>query len=231
MIDAGLNLTYTLSDRIDIQTGFSLTHFSNGGIKKPNFGINTIAPKISLKYNFDDRSEFLKREIPEFESRNEWLISAFAGVKNVVYDTVSIEIMEKYEGVFYAVYGISSTFNRQISYKSKIGVGMTLSYDGSVNAQLAIDNNEIEVVDGPLSDKLQLSIYPSYELVLNKVSLILQPAFYLYRKKLAIQSPVFHQRIGLKYHISDKVFFGITLRDYAFHVSDYIEWTVGYRIF
>ena len=138
--------------------------------------------------------------------------------------------MEKYEGLYFPVFGISTVYNRQISYMSKIGFGMTVSYNGSVNAQVAIEENELDPVDGPLGDKIQLSIYPSYELVVNKVSIILQPAFYLYRKKFTDQTPVFHQRIGIKYHVSDNIFAGITLRDYSFHVSDFIEWTIGFRI-
>jgi hypothetical protein len=148
----------------------------------------------------------------------------------VIFDSVNIDIIEKYEGILFPVFGISTAYNRQISYTSKIGFGMTFSYDGSVNTQIAIEENELDPVDGPLTDKLQLSIYPSYELVVNKVSLVIQPAVYLYRKRIKNQSPAFHQRIGLKYHITDKVFVGITLRDYAFHVSDFIEWTIGYRI-
>jgi hypothetical protein len=230
LIEAGLNLVYQLSKKIDLSGGFSLTHFSNGALKKPNFGINTIAPKIALNYHFNDRPPFEKREIPKYTKQNEWLFSFFAGEKNVIFDSVNIDIMEKYEGVFFPVFGVSTTFNRQLSYKSKIGIGMTASYDGSVNAQIAVDNNELDVEGENFKDKLQLSIYPSYELVVNKMSLILQPAFYLYRKSTKNASPLFHQRIGLKYQFTDHFFAGITLRDYAFHVSDFIEWTVGYRI-
>lgn len=230
LIDAGVDLSYALNKHIDLSLGVSLTHFSNGAIKKPNFGINTIGSKLNVKYNFDAHQDFQTRDIAPYKKENEWLISAFGGVKNVVYDSVDIDIVEKYEGVFYAVYGISTTYNWQISYKSKIGIGMTASYDGSVNAQVAADNNELEAIDGPFRDKFQWSIYPSYELVVNRFSLLLQPAFYLYHKKTKNGSPTFHQRIGLKYHISDNLFVGITLRDYAFHVSDYIEWNMGYRI-
>ncbi len=230
LIDAGLNYEYLLSKRIAIVAGFSLTHFSNGALKKPNFGINIIAPKISIRYNFYNPPDFQKQEVPKYIKENEWLISAFGGAKNVIYDSVSVNIKEKYEGVFFPVFGLSTAYNRQISYKSKIGFGMTFSYDGSVNAQVAVDNNELVEVKVPFGDKLQVSIYPSFELVVNKLSLILQPAFYIYRKDLKNQSPVFHQRIGLKYHFSDYFFAGITLRDYAFHVSDFIEWNVGYRI-
>jgi hypothetical protein len=230
IIDAGLNLSKTISDRVELAFGFNLTHFSNGALKKPNFGINTIAPKIGLKYNFYSLPDFHKQDVPIFSRKNEWLFSAFGGAKNVIFDSVNIEIMEKYEGISFPVFGISSAYNRQISYMSKIGFGMTFSYDGSVNAQVEIENNELDPVDGPLKDRIQLSVYPSYELVINKLSLIMQPAFYLYRKKLKNQSPGFHQRIGIKYHITDNMFVGITLRDYAFHVSDFIEWNLGYRI-
>jgi hypothetical protein len=229
-IDAGLNLQYSLAAKLDLIAGFSLTHFSNGALKKPNFGINTIAPKIGLQYNFHEPVLFRKREVPEFIPRNEWLLSAFSGVKNVIFDSVSIDILEKYEGAFFPVFGISAGYNRQVSYKSKIGVGMTFSYDGSVNAQVAVENNELDPVDTPFSDKLQVSIYPSYELTANRLSLVLQPSFYLYRKELRNQTPVFHQRIGLKYQVTDNIFVAIILRDYAFHVSDHIEWTLGYRI-
>jgi hypothetical protein len=230
LIDAGLNLEYLLTNRIELAAGFSLTHFSNGALRKPNFGINTFGPKVSLKYNFFDKPVFVRQPIQKYLPENEWLISVYGGIKNVIFDSVSLPVLEKYEGLYFPVFGISGTLNRQVSHKAKIGFGATLSYNGAVNAQAAVENNELEAVDGKFSDKILLSIYPSYELVINKVSLILQPAFYIYRKKLINQSPVFHQRIGLKYHITDHIFIGITLVDYQFHVSDFIEWNVGYRI-
>ncbi len=230
LIDAGLNLSYPIFKHFDLIAGFSFTHFSNGAIKKPNYGINTLAPKLSLKYNIDQNISFEHHSFPKYKPENEFLVSVFGGIKNVVYDSLNIDLAEKYEGIFFGVFGISAVYNRQISFKSKIGLGMTFSYDGSIDAQLAIEDGDLEQIDGPIGNKLQVSIYPSYEFVVNKLSLILQPAFYLYRKKLKNQSPTFHQRIGLKYHFTKNLFIGITLRDYAFHVSDYIEWNIGYRI-
>jgi len=229
-IDAGLNYRYELAKNIDLAAGFSCTHFSNGALKQPNYGINTIAPKISIKYNFFDRPVFKKQEVPRFSKKNEWLIGVFGGLKNVIYDSVNTDIKEKYEGVFFPVFGVSTVFNRLVSYKSKIGIGLTATYNSSINAQVAVDKNELDIEKSPMRDKFQLCIYPSYELVVHKVSLIIQPAFYIYRKRTKIQTPDFHQRIGLKYYFTDRFFAGITLRDYAFHVSDVIEWNVGYRI-
>ena len=229
-IDAGLNLVFELDNHLDLITGFSLTHFSNGALKIPNSGINTIAPKIGLKYNLNNRPKLKKQVVPKFNKKNELLITTFIGAKNIVFtDSVSKDILEQYEGVLYPIFGISATFNRQISYKSKIGFGVNLVYNSSANVKPTIDENS-KPFDGRIADKLQISVYPSYELTVHKISLILQPAFYIYRKKGNYLSPVFHQRIGLKYYLSKDIFMGITLRDYSFHVSDFIEWNIGYKI-
>ncbi|HHH53118.1 MAG TPA: hypothetical protein ENK91_05630 [Bacteroidetes bacterium] len=230
LIDLGINFQYNLTNKIDLITGISLTHFSNGALKKPNYGLNTIAPKISLKYKFYNQIDFNKQEIEKYFPQNEWLITIFGGVKNVIFDSVNIDIIDKYQGVYFPVMGITTAINRQITYKSKIGLGMSLSYNGVINAQVAVDKNELEVIDQPFIDKIQISIFPSYELVINKISLIIQPAFYIYRKKLKHQTPIFYQRAGLKYHISKNFFSGLTVRIYSFEFSDFIEWNVGYKI-
>jgi hypothetical protein len=229
MSDAGMNVSYELTDHIDLVGGASFSHFSNGAIKLPNFGINAIAPKISLKYNFYERPKFIKREVPKFTPHNEWVFSTFAGMKNIIYDSMNVSLSEKYKGMFFPIYGISALFNRQISYSSKIGIGMTVNYNESINAQVAVDNNKLVDVDGKLLDGFQVSIYPSYEICADKISVVLQPAFYIIRKASKNQSPVFHQRIMIKYHITDQIFAGITLRDYSMH-ADFVEWTLGYRI-
>ena len=229
MSDAGLNVSYELTDHLDLIGGASFTHFSNGAIKLPNFGINALAPKVSLKYNFYERPKYIKHKIPTFDTHNEWIISTFAGMKNVIYDSLDVNVTERYKGVFFPVYGISAIFNRQIDYFTKIGLGMTLNYNESINAQVAVDNGQIVDIDGPFINGFQVSIYPSVEFCADKISVVLQPAFYILRKKTRNQSPVFHQRIMIKYHISDNVFAGITLRDYNMH-ADFVEWTLGYRI-
>ncbi len=65
-VDAGLLLNYRFNKHLDMETGFSLTHFSNGALKKPNKGLNTIAPKISIKYSIDEFTTFSKKEIKPF---------------------------------------------------------------------------------------------------------------------------------------------------------------------
>jgi len=96
--------------------------------------------------------------------------------------------------------------------------------------KLAVENGELDEVDLLFGDHITLSIYPSYELVIDRLSIILQPGFYLYRKKTADLSPAFYQRIGVKYHFWKDYFAGVSLRAYQYHVSDFIEWNIGRRI-
>lgn len=230
LIDAGTDVSWLLSPNLELNAGFSLTHFSNGALKKPNYGINTIAPKASLIYCIYPVKQFRHPRTAAFSGQNEVTLSIFGGMKNVIFDTLNLSAIEQYEGVYYTIAGISPAYFRQLSYKSKIGIGATFTYNSAANAQIAIENGEPEAEAGRVGDKILISVYPVYELAIHKASFFLAPAFYLYRKKGANSSPVFYQRIGLKYFFAPSFYAGITLVDYRFHVSDFIEWTIGYRI-
>lgn len=230
-IGLGTALTYQLSPRLTSVLGLELNHFSNGALKKPNYGINTVAPQVRLRYRLQEAPlVFQRHSIDPFTPQFEWNFFVFGGAKNVIFNDLNVDILEKYEGVQFPVFGISSSINRQISHKSKFGLGLTLDYDSSHNAQVAIDEGDVEVSPSPFVDKLQLSLSPAYELVIDRFSVVLQPSFYLYRKKILDLSPNFYQRIGLKYHFNDRYFVGVNLRAFNFRFSDFIEWHIGHRL-
>lgn len=230
-ISLGAEWAYQLSPRLSTVLGFNLTHFSNGALKKPNYGINTIAPHLRLRYHLRrEEIRFQHHNLTAMEPQFEWNLFLFGGAKNVVFNDLNVDIIEKYEGVQFPVLGLSTSLNRQISYKSKLGVGLTLDYDSSHNAQVAIDEGDLETTPSPFVDKIQLSVSPIYELVIDRFSIVLQPSFYLYRKKINDLTPNFYQRFGLKYHLGKRYFVGINLRAFNFRVSDFIEWHMGYRL-
>lgn len=132
--------------------------------------------------------------------------------------------------MFFPVCGIHNTFSRSLDYKSKIGAGFSIGYNGALNAQIAVENGDLDEVDLPFGNHIAISVYPSYELVVDRLSFIVQPGFYVYRKKTEELSPVFYQRIGVKYHFLKNYYLGINLRAFHFHVSNFIEWNIGHRI-
>ena len=125
---------------------------------------------------------------------------------------------------------MNTTLNRQLTRKSKIGIGCSISYDGSYNSTAYIDHGELEPVEGFHKDKFSLSIYPSYELVIYRLSVVVQPGFYLFRQQSVDKKPVPYQRLGLHYQLGSNLFTGVCLRAYDYHVSDFIEWTLGYHL-
>lgn len=230
-IQAGLSLQYQLFKRFSVGAGYSLYHFSNGHLKAPNQGLNMQALEFNMRYQVNKVSySFIKNPVPEYEKHYEWDISLFGGAQNVIYTGNDVDIITKYEGLNFPVFGMNNTISRAVSYKSKIGLGFSVGYNGALNAQFAVDNGELDEVDLPFGDHFTLSVYPSYELMIDRLSVIVQPGFYLYRKKTADLTPVFYQRIGMKYYFWKDYFAGISLRAYQFHVSDFIEWHVGRRI-
>jgi len=229
-IDLGANLNYELSPHFDLGFGYSFTHFSNGALKSPNQGLNTFSPKITLEYHLNKfRPPSSNQSLPIFSKNTSIDFSIFGGVKNVIYKGNDVDTITKYKGVYYPVYGFTTVVNRQVNYKSKLGFGMSLSYDGSYNSTVFVDKGELEPTEGFHGNKLSISIFPSYELLINKFSVIIQPGFYVLRNQSVNKKPVSYQRIGLQYQIDSNFFAGINLRAYNYHVSDFIEWTIGYH--
>jgi len=230
-IDLGLEMNYRLQNGICLGVGGSFTHFSNGALKKPNYGINIAGPRIKLGYDFNDQlPQTGWNEVPPYTKRNEYLVSFFTGTKNVLYDGPGVDSVTMFKGVYYPVYGISLGYNRQVSYKSKLGFGMAFDYFGAANSSITLQNGNLEDHDASLRDGFEISVFPSYELVIDRLSLILQYGFFLHRQSYEGLTPSTYQRIGIKYHVFKNIFAGLNLHAYNNYISDYIEWNIGYRL-
>jgi hypothetical protein len=228
-IDLGFNLKYPLGKHLDLSLGYSFTHFSNGALKVPNFGLNTFSPKITLEYQLNRFAPktFVHEEI-RGSKKTSLDLSFFGGVKNVVYTNYAGDSIPNYRGVYYPIYGVNAVINKQVTFKSKIGIGTSVIYDGSYNSLAYVDHGVLESPEGFQKGKISLSIYPSYELVIHRLSVVVQPGFYVFRQQSTDKKPMTYQRLGLHYLVSKNLFAGICLHAYDYHVSDFIEWTLGY---
>lgn len=231
-IDLGVSLEYQLSRHFDLGFGYDFTHFSNGALKSPNSGLNIFSPKLSLNYRLNPfKPEQLKKPIPLYIKNTTIDFTVFGGTKNVIYlNNNAVDTTTKYRGVYYPVYGLSAVINRQLDYKSKVGIGIALSYDGSNNSTVVVTNGELEPQGGFQANRLALSIFASYELVIDRLSLVIQPGVYVLRKQTTTLKPIVYERLGLQYQLNKYLFAGLSLHAYDFHVSDYLEWTLGYRL-
>lgn len=230
ILDFGISFNYLISKHIEVDAGLTFTHYSNGSMTMPNYGINVYGPRLGLKYNFNGQAEFIQNEITKYENQYELQMEFRMALKQITPDTSNINYESPYSGDTYGIYGISSTINKQISYKTKLGFGFDLIYDGSTNAQIEEESNGQQTSTASTLQSMAFGIFPSYELVVHNLSLLVQPGFYLYKKKIGDKPNIFYQRIGLKYHFIKNMYAGVNIHAYNFKVADYVEWNIGYRM-
>lgn len=209
--------------------GAGFVHFSNGSLKVPNLGINVFTPKLGLGYNFNGpEKKFIYREVPDFKRESEYYISVFTGWRNIQYYGEDVDSTIQRRGVYYNCYGLSFSYNYQISHMSKLGVGIMTDYLGYVNSSITSSNGRLYPNPASFKDGFEISIYPSYELVINRATIILQPGFYLHRGDYPEKTPFNYQRIGMKYYLSRNISMGINMRAHYWSIADFIEWNIGY---
>lgn len=228
--DFGINSSIRLAKNWDLNIGLNYTHFSNGAVKLPNLGVNVFAPRVGVQYIFKERPSFKTQEVPKYLKEWEWLITVSPSVRQVgfIYEYNDDTLAKAFN---YGVLTISSAFNRQISHKVKFGGGFDFSYNEAYAADTIMVNGSLFKAHSTFKDKFLIGIFPSFELVFNKLSMTVQPGFYIYRQEVEdLDTPTTYQRVGLRYYIGKHFIAGVNIRAYNFSKADFIEFNFGYSL-
>lgn len=208
-------------------TGISFVHFSNGAVLKPNKGINTVSPLLSLTYlpkPIEKQSTSVNQEQKKeyhFEFNN------WAGVHAVNFDYHKANGEPDTIQKSYLVFGQQYKLTYDVNPKYELGLGAEWIYS---DATWKTDTNHYKHQSyKKLStmDKVNLGVFLSFHYNVNNFSVLIEPG-YAIRQKYGY-APKFYQRLGLRYYAYKGLFAQIALRAYNYHVADYIEWGVGLR--
>jgi len=231
-IDASIYYQYQLGKRWDLNAGFGFTHFSNGGTKKPNSGINLVSPFVELKYNLKDRPLLVRKIVDPYKQHHELSFNLGLSGRQIVYDVNENEgLDDKYQDVTYTVVNISAAYLKQTTWKNKFGGGIDLTYDESIDAQIDINDGKIEKVPAvSFGEKMSMGVFGTYEFCVDQLSVASYLGAYVFRKKIDDPDPILYQKFGVKYHFKSDLYAGVLVRAHNFSVADFIEWHVGYRI-
>ena len=229
--DFGLSSDIVIANNWNLSVALNFSHFSNGAVKLPNLGVNLYGMRIGVHYIFNERPKYIVREIKDFKKEWEWLITASPSIRQVdfEYHVADDTLVRAFN---YGIFTISTAVNRQFSHKVKFGSGIDFSYNEAYAAKSTLDNGEIKKVHSNLMDQFLIGYYPSFELLFNKFSMLVQPGFYIYRKKYEenVETPSTYQRIGLRYYFGEHFIAGINIRAYDFSKADFIELNFGYSL-
>ncbi|HEY9115941.1 MAG TPA: acyloxyacyl hydrolase, partial [Bacteroidales bacterium] len=128
-----------LNRLMNVSAGLGLTHFSNGSIKNPNYGLNMITGTVSVSIFLQKPNPYYSRKVlPELYPFE------FDGRKYLDVDfsfAVARKNMSEVYGQNFAVFGAYANLMKRVSYKSAFGIGLDLVYDGSDKYILDRDSN------------------------------------------------------------------------------------------
>lgn len=223
-INAVVNLMFEYSRRLGrrfvFSTGIGLTHFSNGAMKSPNFGINIPSVNAGLAFRLSRENPYLKSKlIPElypyeFDGKKffDLNLSLAFGMKD----------MEEMFGRSFNAWTFFGNIYKRISFKSKIGLGFDFSYDGS--DLMILERNHVEYNNNMQIIRPGLNF--AYEMVMSRFSIVANLGMYLSGKERSDGDA--YEKLAFKYHLTDRLFTNITLKAHAAR-ADYIAFGLGYK--
>jgi len=213
------NFNYKISERVDLIAGLHFSHFSNGALKMPNYGLNVYGYNASLRYYFNSKKQndkFTRApkidivETPKFK-KNRFVIFASAGACVETYNT---------ESPLYLMWSVSVNYNRRYSSIASYGGGFDAFYDGSIVTHNGYENlTEIK--------KIFYTVHLSHVLHINKFDFITDLGTYFNYRNL---KGYLWARIGHRYNITNNFFCQVGLKTQNGAKADFIEFALGVKI-
>jgi hypothetical protein len=217
-----LDARWKIGPRFLASAGIALTHFSNGTIKTPNYGLNIPGVSVGMAYR-------LSRENPYFRKKllPELIPFEFDGKKYLHADVslaLGIKDMQSTLGVgnMYMVYSGSGNLLIPIGFKSKTGLGLDVSYDASEVKLLELQEVETE----SNFEVIKTGINAAFELSFSNASMMFNVGGYLSGKEKT--KGAIYEKLALRYYLNKNLFTALTLKAH-YARADYLTLGIGYR--
>jgi len=215
IINLRLTNHYYLIKNLRLETGFGITHCSNGSFSTPNLGINLISANTGLSYCINGNKIAPVAPQPDTSTHKKLSHEFYAG-----FGTCEIEPPggQRYWATT-LTYIAYHTFNK----KNKIGGGIDVFYNSANLETMALDSIHIT----SKIQNVQVGIKFGYELTIGKIALPYEIGAYLYTK--SIGHGYEYNRLGIRYYITPHFIANISLLAH-FASADFVEWGFGYKL-
>jgi hypothetical protein len=207
-----LGVSYQVVKKMQLQSGLSFDHLSNGNLSEPNLGLNSLTAYAGIGYFIGQQSEKKKLEIEPYTSSHhlEFIYSVGGkhprSLNSKLYFTSSATFEYKWEP-FRVLH---------------LGVGADLFYDTSTGAEMQASNLMYKAVDD-----FRTGLHLSQEFVYNRLSLIIQEGFYMILTDQVNHYPMYNRGV-VRYRPTEKFFFQLSMKSHL-NILDYPEIGLGLR--
>ncbi|HIP48519.1 MAG TPA: acyloxyacyl hydrolase [Lutibacter sp.] len=199
------------------QSGISFTHYSNGGIIKPNLGLNSVFFNVGLNYHKSEPTIYTK--LYESSKLAKQPIRFELGIGGGMHETLP--------GIgLKPIYYISAKVSKRFNYKNGFQMGFDFFNSESIK-DLAVYNaiNDVKNLKNTPKDHKQLAFSVGHELYFNKLSFASNIGYYLYRP-FKDKTPLYENISFIRYFNNRKSSLRLNLKTHYFEAE---HLTLGYH--
>ena len=215
-IDLGLRLTYQFSNKINLNAGLHIAHFSNGSIKKPNYGLNYTLLAVGLQYG-NLKSDVKKAGNFTYQNeKHRFLLTTAGSMKEAI-------------GIgnpsYWVVTG-SFEYSHHIFWPLlRAGISFDFMHDHSQGIVLSTNS----IIYSNNWELTKLGIAATTEVMLDRLSLILHFGGYYYNLSSDTKNQWVYQRVGLRYRFTNRIWAHLALKTH-WNIADYIEFGIAVKV-
>jgi len=213
---------WRLGSKFMLAGGIGLAHFSNATIRTPNYGLNMVNANIALSYRLSRENPYTRKKLlPElypFEFDGKRLVELDVGIGFAVKDMQT----QLGKGSTFMVCLISANLLKQLSYKSRLGLGLDISYDGSEVKMLEINGDE----DFKKYQVIKPGITAAYHLSFSRIAMMFNVGFHL--GGVEESDGYLYEKLGLRFAITKNWFASMTLQAH-YARADFLAFGAGYK--
>jgi hypothetical protein len=206
-----------------VSGGVSLVHFSNGGIKQPNYGLNMPGINFAMAYKVSPENPYLRKKLLpelypfEFDGRR------YLGLDlDIAFGIKDMQSMLG-RGNQYLVCSLWGNLLWPVSYKSRLGFGMDISYDGSDEKTLELQGQSVEHT----IQLVKTGVAASYELAFSRMAIMLNLGWQL--TGLDKRDGYVYEKLALRFSLTEDIYTALTLKA-NYGKADFITIGMGYKI-
>ena len=216
-IGLALLLDYRLSDHFSLTLNTSLTHLSNGAVRKPNNGINTLTAGIGTKYHFNSElTPLIPRSTPPKSKECDIIIVGSLGrSQSTMFN----------EQLFWNG-SLSLNHLWYLSPKRAIGIGFDQFYSETAPYSWEAYDDASEELQFSSRHYLFNGLFASYNVFLGKTTLFVNIGAYLHTH-IKPPQPIY-PRIGVRHMLTKHLIANFSVKA-SFFRSEFLEFGLGYR--
>lgn len=207
-----LEYDVAISEHLGMLLALALNHYSNGATAYPNFGLNLPTLLVGINY-------YQARRAPRASGPDP--MPADVGHYFSNFSTSLGYRQREGDPNPYLVNSVTLAAGRRLNRKNNVLLGLEGFYDRSLRADLRAS------ATGELPDVKKASAFAGHELLFGRLALVTHLGLYFYSPYKS--SPVYYERVGLKYQCTNRLFVALDLKAYG-GVAEVVEFKAGVKL-